>query len=74
MIAPPVTLHTVGGCNRQQPRQGRGCRHRTTAEFITMLPYATFAVAEGTSRVTVAGTANIQAAGDLILRGNHPSC
>lgn len=37
------------------------------SEFITMLPYATFAVAEGTSRVTVAGTADIQASGDLHL-------
>ncbi len=37
------------------------------SEFVTLLPYATFAVAEGTSRVTVAGTANIQAAGDLNL-------
>lgn len=37
------------------------------SEFITLLPYATFAVAEGTSRVTVAGSANIQASGDLHL-------
>ncbi len=37
------------------------------SEFITLLPYATFAVAEGTSRVTVASTANIQASGDLHL-------
>lgn len=37
------------------------------SEFITMLPYATFAVAEGTSRVTVGSTANIHAAGDLHL-------
>ena len=37
------------------------------SEFITMLPYATFAVAEGTSRVTVGRTANIQASGDVHL-------
>ncbi len=37
------------------------------SEFITLLPFATFAVAEGSSRVTVAGSANIQASGDLAL-------
>lgn len=37
------------------------------SEFITLLPFATFAVAEGSSRVTVAGSANIQASGNLNL-------
>ncbi|WXL26197.1 leukotoxin LktA family filamentous adhesin [Ectopseudomonas mendocina] len=37
------------------------------SEFISILPYATFAVADASSRVTVASTANIAASADLML-------